>query len=122
MSGVWLDAVDHNLLIIEAIELRLVSHIKGMTENGLRRIIVLLIVQSVHASKIRNSALRGDPRSAEKYDSLGFVYHFLQSFYFFQVHSPPPYDSSVNSALYISRLVVPRSFAISFMADFLSMP
>ena len=56
-----------DLLIIKAEEFLRMLIVKGVTQNRLWRIVVLLVVQSVHASEIRNSALRGDSGSAEKH-------------------------------------------------------
>ena len=49
-----------------------------MAQNGLRRIFILLIVQPIYASEIRDAALRGDAGTAEKDDVVALGDHFFQ--------------------------------------------
>ena len=51
-------------MMIKAIKFLGVSSVEGMTENGLGRIIILLMIQSVDTSKIGDAAFCAD-RSAE---------------------------------------------------------
>ena len=56
-----------DLLIIKAEEFLRMLIVKSVTQNCLRRIVVLLMVQAIHTSEIRNSTLRGNSGSAEKH-------------------------------------------------------
>ena len=46
---------------------------KGVAEHGLRRVVVLLVVQPVHAAEVGDTALSGHPRPAEEDDAVAFV-------------------------------------------------
>ena len=45
----------------------------GVAEDGLRRLVVFLAVQAVHAAEIGDAALGGHPRTAEKNDVVAFA-------------------------------------------------
>ena len=64
------------------------SHKKGVGEHLLRRIIVFLIVQAVHAAEVRNPALGGNARASEKNDIFSLVHPLLQKIVF---HAFPPF-------------------------------
>lgn len=44
--------------------------VKAVTQYGLRRIVVLLMVQTVHAAEVRNPTFGGDTGTAEKYNVI----------------------------------------------------
>ena len=43
---------------------------KGMAQNFLRRIVVFLMIQAIHAAEIRNAALRRYAGAAKKYNVI----------------------------------------------------
>ena len=51
---------------------------KGMAQNFLRRVFVLLVIQPVHAAKIRNAAFGRNACSAEKHDIAAFLDQLFQ--------------------------------------------
>ena len=58
---------------IEAVKLLGFAQEERMAENGLRRVFVLLVVQTVHRAEIRNAALGRYARTAEKDDIVAAV-------------------------------------------------
>ena len=52
-----------------------VRHEEGMAQDRLGRIVILLVIQAVHAAKIRDAALGRHTGSAKKYDIIRFFYH-----------------------------------------------
>ena len=52
--------------------------VKGVAEDGLRWVVVLLMIQPVYAAEIRDSGFRADTGATEKDDVVGPIHHFLQ--------------------------------------------
>ena len=65
------------LAAVKTEELLRILLIKSVTENGLRRIIILLMIQPVYTAKIRDPGLRADTGTAKKDDIIGPIHHFL---------------------------------------------
>ena len=72
MGRVGLCPADDQLVPVKAVELLGVPLPEGMAEDGLGRVIVLLMVQPVHAAEIRDARLGADPGPAEKDDVFAF--------------------------------------------------
>ncbi len=53
---------------VKTVKFSRVLAVETVAQDGLRRIVVLLVVQAVHASEVRNTALRGHACPAEKHD------------------------------------------------------
>ena len=70
MGRVGLCPPDDHLVPVKTVELLGVLFPEGMAEDGLRRVIVPLMVQPVHAAEIGDARLGADPRPAEKDDVL----------------------------------------------------
>ena len=49
-----------------------------MAYNLFRRVFVLLLIQAVSAAEVRNITFGGDPRTAEEYNIMTFIDHFLK--------------------------------------------
>ena len=73
MSSVRLRVRKQHLVPVESVKFLRLSHIEGMAQDRLRRIIILLVVQSVRTPEIRNMALRGHAGTAEKYDIAALI-------------------------------------------------
>ena len=69
-----------HLVPVKTEELFRLPHEKSMGKHLLRRIIVLLVVQSVHAAEIGDSALCGNTCTAEKDDLFRPIHQTLQCF------------------------------------------
>ena len=69
MGPIRLNAGHKNLRPVKPVKLLRLPHEKGVAEDRLRRIVILLIIQPVHTPEIRHAALRGNPGTAEKDDS-----------------------------------------------------
>ena len=52
-----------------------------MAQDGLRRIIVFLVIQPVHTAEIRDAAFGGHTRTAKKDDVLTFCKDVFQCLY-----------------------------------------
>ena len=83
MGPVGLYAVNDQLFPVEAVILLRVASEKACAENGLRRVLPLLVVQSVHTAKVGNSRFRTDSGPAKKHDVVTFGYPLSQGLYFF---------------------------------------
>ena len=66
VSFVGLSVKIEHLVLIELIELTYVIAEKGTAQNSLRGLFIFHVINSVHASEIRNTAFRGNTCSAEK--------------------------------------------------------
>ena len=64
---------EQHLIPVEPVKFFRLSHIEGMAEDRLRRIIVFLVVQSVCTPEIRNMALRGHTCPTEKYNVAALI-------------------------------------------------
>ena len=80
MGGIGLRVQEEHLVAVEAEEFFRLAAVESVAENRLRRIIILLVIEAVHAPKIRNPAFRGHPCPAEKYYIVVFLHNFLQFF------------------------------------------
>ena len=69
-----------HFVAVKAVEFRGSPLKKCVAEYFLGRIIVLLVVKSVNASEIGNTAFSAHSRSAEKYNSLAVVNYVLKLF------------------------------------------
>ena len=72
--------VAEHFVTVKAEELACFVNKKCVAENLLRRIIVLLIVQTVNTSEVGDSAFCRNSRTAEKYYSFAFVNYALKFF------------------------------------------
>ena len=88
MGSIGLGVGKEHLVVVEAVELLRILLEEGVAQNGLRGILVLLVVQAVHAAEIRDAALGGHARPAEKDDILTLVDPFLELFQFL-IHTKP---------------------------------
>ena len=68
VGGVGLGVGKEHLVAVEAVELLRIFLEKGVAQNGLRRVLVLLVVQPVHAAEVGDSGLRAYPRAAEEHN------------------------------------------------------
>lgn len=73
VGGVGLCIRTHQLVPVKLIELLRMGHKKAVAKHGLRRIVILLVVQAVHTAKIRDSRLRAHPRAAKKHDIVALL-------------------------------------------------
>ncbi len=55
-----------HFVLIKTVKFLRLRHKERMTEDGLRRIIIFLIVQTVDTAEVRDSAFRRHARTAEK--------------------------------------------------------
>ena len=81
VRGVGLFVEAEHLVAVEAVEFPGLFDKEGVAENLLGRIVVLLIIQSVHAAEVGDAAFGAHARSAEKHDAFAFVDDLLQLFY-----------------------------------------
>ena len=70
VGSVGLCPLHNELIPVEPVELLGVLLPEGMAQDGLGRVIVLLVVQAVHAAEIGDAAFGGDPRAAKKDDAV----------------------------------------------------
>ena len=73
VGTIGLGPVDDELIPVKFVVLLRVRHEEGMTQDRLGRIIILLVIQAVHAAKIRDAALGRDAGAAEKHDPVAAV-------------------------------------------------
>lgn len=66
VSFVGLSVKIEHLILIELVKLAYMVAEKGTAQNSLRGIFIFHVINSVHASEIRNTAFRGNTCSAEK--------------------------------------------------------
>ena len=76
VSGIWLCVKAEHFCSVEAIEFFGLFNEKGVTENSFRRIVPLLTVETVNASKVRDAALGGNSSTTEKHDIMRAFYNF----------------------------------------------
>ena len=67
-----------HLIPVETEESFWLLHKEGMGQDGFRRVIILLIIESVYAAEIRDTAFRGNAGTAEEDDSMGIGDHLLK--------------------------------------------
>ena len=60
-------------VFIEAVELFRILYVKAVTDDPLRRVLIFLIIQSVHTAEIRYAAFRRNTGSAKEYDVVAFI-------------------------------------------------
>ncbi len=70
VGRVGLCIFDDEFLAVKAVELLRLLLEKGVGEDGLGRVGVVLVVEAVHAAEVRDAALGGDARPAEKDDAV----------------------------------------------------
>ena len=70
VGRVGLCAPDDELIAVEAVKLLGVRFPEGVAQDGLGRVVVFLMVEAVHAAKIRDAALGGHACTAKKDDVL----------------------------------------------------
>ena len=88
MGSIGFGVRKEHLVVVEAVELLRILLEEGVAQNGLRGILVLLVVQAVHAAEIRDAALGRYARPAEKDDILTLVDPLLELFQFL-IHTKP---------------------------------
>ena len=85
-----------------------------MTENGLRRIVILLVIETVYTSEIRYPALCTDTRASEENNVIALCYHLFQLKYpLIHVCS---LLISVSTAYAGTTITLPTSSIISYMS------
>jgi len=80
MGPVGLCIGEQHLIPVEPVKFLGSSHIEGVAQNGLRRVCILLVIQTVGTPEIRDLALGGHACTAEKYDILTLRKPLFQSF------------------------------------------
>lgn len=70
MRAIGLCVERNHLLAIKIVEVRLMGHKERMREHRLGRIVELLMIEAIHAAKIRNSTRRGHARTAKEHRML----------------------------------------------------
>ena len=78
VRGVRLRVERKHFRAVEPVEFCGLAEEKRVAENGLRRILVLLIVQTVYRTEIRDAALGRNACAAEKDDVVAAVDPFLE--------------------------------------------
>ena len=78
VGSVGLRPLHNELIPVEPVELLGVLLPEGVAQDGLGRVIVLLVVQAVHAAEIGDAAFGGDPRAAKKDDAVALGNDFFQ--------------------------------------------
>ena len=73
MGNVRLNAADNELRPVKAVEFGRIRMKKVRTQNGLGRIIPLLMVQAVNAPEVRDAAFGRNPRAAKKNNPLALI-------------------------------------------------
>ena len=68
VRGVRLGIQTEHLIAVESIKFLGLAHEKGMGQDGFRRPVVFLVVQTVHRAEIRDAAFGRYARTAEKDD------------------------------------------------------
>ena len=76
MGVVWFRVRKKHFAAVEAEKLFRLSHKEGVGKNCLRGVIILLVIESVHAPKIRYLTLGRYPRTAEEYNITAAFYPF----------------------------------------------
>ncbi len=89
MRDIGFNAVDQDLITVETIEFGRFFHKKRMAQYGFGRIIVFLIIESVNAAEIGNTALCGYTRASEEDYGVAGPYHFVKSVQLI-IHIKPP--------------------------------
>ena len=99
---------------VEAVKLFRIRLKKMMADDFLRRVIILLLIQSVNAAEVRNSAFRGCARAGKKDDALPSIQDFLQRLnLFFHTCNSPFSDFSCVPDLF--QLLLCFLFRLSFI-------
>ena len=75
MGDIGLYAVKQYFLPVKPVELLGIPHKEGMADDLLRRIIILLVVETVYASEVGYAAFGGHARSAKEYNVAAAFYH-----------------------------------------------
>ena len=75
-----------HLILIKTEELFRLLPVKGMTQNGFRRVIILLMIQSIHTPEVWDSTLRRHSCSTEKYNIITVINHLTQLFHRIHTH------------------------------------
>ena len=78
MGGVRLSFWEEHLIPVKTEKFFRMGTVKAVAQYGLRRIVVLLMVQTVHAAEVRNPAFGGDAGTAEKYNVIVGINDLLQ--------------------------------------------
>lgn len=89
VGGVGLSVQAEHFFPVELKKALWVGHKIGVAQNRLRRLVIVLVVQPVHAAEIRNTRLRGHPRAAEKDNTAAFVQPLLELLLLGHGTSPP---------------------------------
>ena len=70
--------------------------IEAVADDGFRRILEFLVVQAIHAAKIRDSRFGTDSRATEEYNPIALLNPLFQSFQLF--HNPAPFSLILSAA------------------------
>ena len=79
---VGLNSVDNELFPMKAVVLLWVFNKESMAEDGLGRILPLLVVQAVDTAEIGDTALRAHARAAEEHDIVALINPLFKLHYF----------------------------------------
>lgn len=80
MGSIRLSFWEEHLIPVKTEEFFRMGTVKAVAQYGLRRIVVLLMVQTIHAAEVRNAAFGGDAGTAEKYNVIIGINDLLQFF------------------------------------------
>ena len=81
VCGVGLGSLYNELIAVKPVELFRVPFPEGVAENGLRRVVVFLVIQPIHTAEIRDAALGGHSRPAKKDDAAALCQNLFQCLY-----------------------------------------
>ena len=70
VSGIWFSIEAEHFSAVEAIELRSITDEEGVAEDSFRRIVPLLMVETVNAAEVRDTAFGGHTGAAEEDDAF----------------------------------------------------
>ena len=74
---VWDSIGKQHPVLIKSVEFLRIPHIKAMAYDGLRRVLILLVIEPVHTAEIRNPAFRGYSGSAKEHNVITAANPFL---------------------------------------------
>ena len=78
MRRVRLRVQRQHLILIEAVKLLRLPHKEGVTDNRLRRILILHMIKAILAPEVRNPAFGRNTRPSEENNIIASIYDLLQ--------------------------------------------
>jgi hypothetical protein len=109
-------SIDHHFFPVKSEEFLGMAQEKKLAQDGFRRIIPVLVVESVGTSEVRNAAFGGYSGAAEEHD-CGAVCNQLLQQYNFVFHYKEP-----SELLFSSELVAMRQFRAQVLQSQLQLP